>query len=343
MKLELERTQRIGIDWLTLYNFDIQYEKNIKVVQEIGNECLIEKVKIDETLFSIDTVTRLYEHTNHITEYKSLRFNPNKILYGTNISNSQEEELLEAIEKLKKMLMKQGIKIDLSNAKIKEIEINCNFNRDFTELKEAFEVLFVKSPDLKKIANYEGGLSYKKMFIDRTIQGNWRSFLGIAYDKRKQINNENLLSEPLSRLEWRFSNGIINYYLQKHKAENSLNAIIENFTLIESIFREHTLNKLVNPAMEFISKKINEDLERKYLKFKEAAKFSRKNNLKEDRNVFKYLEENSWIFDKSFLIKIVKQYDKEHKKREIERINKLYSHHNNLEKLDYLVGIIFHH
>lgn len=343
MRFELEKTQRIGIDWLTLYNFEIEYEKDITIMQEIGNECLIEKVRIEESLYTLDISTRLYEHSNKITEFKSLRFNPNKILNGNNINNSQEEELVEAIEELKKILSKQGIKINLKNAKVKEIEININFNREFEDLKEVFEVLFIKSPDLKKISNYEGGLSYKKMFIDRTVQGNWKSFLGLAYDKRKEVNNINILSRPLSRLEWRFSNGIFNYYLNKNKIENSLENIIKNFNIIEIIFRDHTFKKLIEPGMVFIEKKIKLELERGYLKFKEAAKFSRKNKLKEDRNVYKYLEENYWIFDKEFLIKIINKHDKEHKKREIERIKKRYFHHNNLSKLDYLVKNIFRH
>lgn len=341
MNLELKKCERIGIDWLTLYNFEIEYDKNIKITKEISDECLIEKVKIEDSLFSIDTVTRLYEKSNQITEFKALRFNPNKILFGNNIYNTAKEELLEAIEKLKELLKSHGIKVNLENAKIKEIEINCNFNKDFTELKEVFEVLFIKSPDLKKIANYEGGISYKKMFIDRTIQGNWKSFMGIAYDKKKQVNNESLLSEPLSRLEWRFSTGIINYYLQKNNVENSLENIIHNFQVLENIFKEHTFNKLVDPAMKFIDRKLKSDLERGYLKFKEGAKFSRKNGFKEERNVYRYLENNYWIFDKSFLIKIVSMHDKSHKNREIARIKDRYFQHSNLKKLDYILKIIF--
>lgn len=344
--MNLEKSTRIGIDWLSVYNFEIEYSPEVKVVNEFNDDYLTEKLNINETLFSIDSSTRLYEKTNKITEYKCLRFNPNKILYGHNIYNSRSEDLLLAIDELKKILKQNGIKVDLKNALIKEIEINCNFEREFEELKESFELLFIQSPDLKKISNFEGGKSYKKMFVDRTIQGRWQSCSCIAYDKRNEVNQNSslkILENPLSRLEWRINKSTYQYQANKRKYSNSLDNIINDFSVIDEIFKELTFKKMFEPGKKYLESKLKVELERGYIAFKSTSKLSKSKGMKIERNIFKYLEENYWIFDSFFLEELISKYDKPHKTREIKRIKEKYFHHNNLEKLNYLMKIIFNH
>ena len=198
--MNLEKSLRIGIDWISIYNFEIKYHAKYKVTEEISQEYYQERIRIVEPLFMLDTSVRLYA-SGKLTEYKILRFNPNKLLYGHNIYNSREEELLVVLERLKKTLYELGIELDLTDAKIKEIELNMNFNKSFKELKEALQLMFVGTPKLKKISDYEGGIVLKNMFTDGTFQSNWKSYKCIAYDKKREINNENILLEPLTRLE----------------------------------------------------------------------------------------------------------------------------------------------
>ncbi len=85
------------------------------------------------------------------------------------------------------------------------------------------------------------------------------------------------------------------------------------------------------------------NLELSYLQFKKSNKLARATGRPLQRNVYKHLEDNSWIFDCSNLEEIISVHDKPHKTREVKRIKKNYSHLNNKEKLSYLVGKIFNH
>ena len=339
--MKLEKALRIGIDWISIYNFEIKYHAKYKVTEEISQEYYQERIRIVEPLFMLDTSVRLYA-SGKLTEYKILRFNPNKLLYGHNIYNSREEELLVVLERLKKTLYELGIELDLTDAKIKEIELNMNFNKSFKELKEALQLMFVGTPKLKKISDYEGGIVLKNMFTDGTFQSNWKSYKCIAYDKKREINNENILLEPLTRLEWQLNSYIYRYYLNKKELDTSLNTLLDNFWIVDFIFREHTQRLLAKKAYETL-KKIKDQLESNWIAFKKTSKFSRENGIIQERNIYKYLEENCWIFDHIFLERLVEKYDKKNKKREIERIRKRYIHHNNLEELNYLMDKIFPH
>lgn len=65
----------------------------------------------------------------------SLEVNPNRIRDGNN-NNLTVEELYLALDKVIKILIKNGIEIDLSEAKVKEIEINTTFKTNFIDLTE---------------------------------------------------------------------------------------------------------------------------------------------------------------------------------------------------------------
>ncbi|MGL5122564.1 MAG: hypothetical protein ACRC6K_00140 [Fusobacteriaceae bacterium] len=341
--MNLEKATRIGIDWLTVYNFNIKYTDNYKITEEVNKEYYQERIRIVEPLFMLDTSIRLYE-TGKLTEYKVLRFNPNRILYGHNIYNSTGEEIEKAIDKLKEMLESKGIQIDLSEAKIKSLEININFEKSFSELKEALQLIFIGCPKLKKISDYEGGEAFKKMFTDGSLQGNWKSYKAIAYDKKKEIDNIGLLNKNLTRLEWQLDSYIYRYYITQLNQDSSLNTLINNFSkIVPYIFVEHTKRKLIKRAFSYIETNLIPNLERGYIRFKNTAKVSRDKGINPERNVYKYLQKNYWIFDYVYLENLVNKYDKRHKGREISRIRKQYIHHNNLEKFNYLVNYILHH
>lgn len=334
----MKNTGTIGIDWLKISDFEIRYDKSI-CKKEIANGYTQDRVRIEETLFSLDNVMRVYSN-NKVTEYKYLRFNPNKILYRNNIGNSGKEEIEQAIVKLKEILKKRGIEIDLKNAKIKEIEININLPRSFDELKEVLALMFVNSPKSKMVGNHEGSFKYKELYQNRTIQSEWQSYSGIAYDKTAQINNKSLLNTPITRLEWRFTGAIYNYYARLNNIDTKLESLLNNFQILEQIFKNHCDKKLRVNAENNIKNKIKPELERQYLAFKKAAKLAQERNKTVPRNVYKYLE-GFWIFDYTFLEELIMKHDKSHWKREIERVRKNYICHNNLEKLSYLANYIF--
>ncbi len=334
----MKNIEKIGIDWLKLSDFEIKYDKSI-VKQEIAKGYIQDRIRIDENLFSLDNVVRVYSD-NTITQYKYLRFNPNKILHGHNISNSGVEEIKKAIDKLKGILKKHGIEIDLTNAKIKEIEININLNKSFDDLKEVFSVMFINSPKSKKISNYEGSYKYKELYADRTIQSEWQSYSGIVYDKTAEINDSSLLNIPITRLEWRFTGAIYNYYTRVNSIDTKLESLLDNFHILESIFKNHCAKKLKVNAENNIKNHIKPNLEIQYLAFKRAAKLARENNRTSSRNVYRHLEDY-WIFDYTFLEELIHKHDKAHWKREIERVRSKYICHDNLEKLNYLANYIF--
>ena len=340
--MKLEKALRIGIDWLSLYNFDIEYDKSVEFTTEITAEYKQERIRIEDPIFMIDSYERIYE-SGKVSRFKVLRFNPNKILFGHNIFNSREVELKESLDYLKKLLYGRGIRLNLENAKIREIEININFEKDFNEYQEALEIMFISSPNLKKISNYNGGQKHSSMFLDGTFQANWKTYKCIAYDKKREVENKELIKTNLTRIEWQMKSYIYCYYLEQLGLDSTLDCLIKNIEIIDYIFREHTKKKLVKNAYSYIDNSLKPNLERGYLRFKESSALGRKIGVKIERNVYNYLEKNYWIFDYTYLINIIEKYNTKNKKREKERVKNKYFHHNNLDKFNYLMEYIFPH
>lgn len=337
--MNLDKTFRIGVDWLTLYDFKISFNKNY-VAERMTDEFYQEKFFLDEPNYTIDITNRLYADGQE-TSFKSLRFNPNKILHGHNISNSREQEIKESLEFLKKDLEKKGVVLNLTGARVKEIEININIPKSFDDLKETLELLFLNVPHLKKISGFTGEKSYKDLFEDESIYGNFRNILVTAYNKEKESDLE--LTTPVTRLEWRFIKKTFHYFAKTKKLDNKLQTILDNFFIVDEIFLHHTKEKLFKKSVYHIENVIKKNLERDYLAFKKNNKLIKNLGKKEIRGVYSYLEETSWIFDYSFLIEIVSKHDKAHKGREIKTIETKFSKHNNLKFLNYLLEFIFNH
>lgn len=338
MELVSEKIYRIGIDWLTLYNFDLVSDNNNFVSEKMTEEFYQESFTMEEPSYSIEVIKRLYEKGSE-TSFQSLRINPNRIIHGHNIYNSRAEEITEALDSLKKELSKKGISINLDKAKIKDIEINLNIPKAFSELKETFELLFVNVPNLKKISRFTGSKNYKNLFETETLLGKYNYSLAKVYDKTE----ESKCDKEVTRLEWRFLKQTFAYIMKQMKKDNSLKYLLSDFSVIDDIFLEKTKTKILAKGIEYLEKVVKKNLEREYVAFKENNKLGATLGKKEKRGVFKYLEDNCWIFDYSFLIELVDKYDKPHKSREVKNIKNKFSNHNNLEKLNYLMEIIFNH
>lgn len=334
-----EKIFRIGIDWISIYNFEIEFDEDkVSKMEQTTEEYYQERIYIEEPIFTIDNSIKFFNDGTTKT-YKNLRFNPNKILYGQNVHNSRGEEVLEALELLKKILKERGIEIGFDNASIRDLEININFEMKFENLKETLELLFSETQNLKKIANYNGGSCYKDMFSDKTIQCNWGTYGAIAYCKNSETKDE--IGFPVTRLEWRFKNSIYSYYCKKLELDSSLESFFKNFEIVEKIFRDYTHKKMFEKSFKKIDEELKPNLEKGFIEFKKNNKLGKNLGKKQKRDVFKYLEDKYWIFDSSFLKTLVEEHDKIHKTREFDRIDRKFSHHNNLEKLDYLMRSVF--
>ncbi len=132
-----ENTFRIGIDKISLYNFQIQTDKFFKKLVEEKNHILKEKTIVADEFFSLISVYSLFEENSEIKEniYNKITFNPNVLLTGDNICNSSTEDLVKALEKLKNILNEKGIYVDFSETKIADIEINLNIPVDFDKYR----------------------------------------------------------------------------------------------------------------------------------------------------------------------------------------------------------------
>ena len=340
-----ENTFRIGIDKISLYNFQIQTDKNFlnkAFTQIIENKVggIREKIVIKDKFFSLFSSHSLFEKKSGVEEsfYNKITFNPNVLLTGDNICNSSTDDLSKAIEKLKILLKEKGILSDFSEAKIADIEINLNIPIDFNEYYE-ISYLFLKALNkTKKIIN---GVTDSESLSDTEIKESLflrmnKSTTFKMYSKTREKN----LTIDITRMEYFLETSAYKYFFEKYGKDNSLKTLLENSEMLETLFIEKIKKDFLLKAIKYIETKIKPVLEREYLRFKNTNKLARKNGRKEERNVYRYLEK-SWIFDYSFLIEIVGKYDLYHKSRETETIIKRYSHCNNLKKLNYLMDFIF--
>ncbi|MGL4934644.1 MAG: hypothetical protein ACRC51_04145 [Cetobacterium sp.] len=336
--------KRIGIDRIVLYNFEIKCLNVHKRYEEVSDEYYQEKVSIKTEIAELTSVTRLFaDEKNTIKEFKQLSFNPNRILYGHNIYNSRGEELKAALDILIKHFSDNGVEIDLTNAKIAELEMNINIFRSFKELHEALLLLLIKSKRLKRISDFKKNKSLKNMFTPGSLIARWGPTACQAYDKTSEIGNEELLNEPLTRIEWTLLSRVITHLSKSLQLDLSLHGIIHNFENIEKVFRYLVLEKLKKPADKYIEMELKNNLDKGYATFKALAKQDRKIGMKERRNVYKFLEDEYWIFDYSLLEEILRRYEKKNLIREIKRIREKYIHHDGFEQLNRLVDNIFPH
>lgn len=336
---EKEKIFRIGIDKISLYNFSLKTEKKFKTLTDSKDNYLKEKTIISEELFSIITSYTIYQNNNEVEEsyYNKITFNPNKILTGDNICNSSVEDLFTAMNKLKEILFKMGIEIDFSEAKIADIEINLNVPIDFEEYSQVFMLFFKQLSNAKAISAITQSYQNKYFKIDESFFARLSkksTFKVYSKDREKR------LSTKITRLEYFFEDNSYKYFAEKFGANNTVIALTNK--LLQEIFRYKATKDFIKKSFTYIETELKPLLEREYLAFKQANKLARLSNKKEERNVYKYLEQ-FWIFDNSFLVDLVKKYNSKNKSREINKIFEKYSQHDNLKKLNYLLELIFPH
>lgn len=349
MALDLEKVCRIGIDRIVFSNIEFECPRASSLSIE-GEDWIGEKVKIEESMFILEKTVKLQDSGKY-SEWSTLAFNPNKVLTGSNIANSRSEELKEALVVILDKLAEKNITVDISRATVSEIEINFNLMVKFQEYLQVLALLFLNLQKLRKISNRQKTLSYSSLFKDSTLDGGWNNHGVRAYDKIEELRKESswrrdmvdLPKMDLLRIEWWLLSSSYNYYVEKLGKKNTLVALLEDDSIIDTIFRQLSHNKLFQDAYVCLEKELVPTLEVEYKAFKDASRLAREKGRRAPRDVYKHLIEKYWVFDYQDLIDLVIRHDNKHKGREIKRIKEKYFHLNNRERLSYLVENIFPH
>lgn len=337
--MDKEKIFRIGIDRLSLYNFKIKKMCDGLVISSSNEEFKQETTHVKDELFSLDTSVRVF-NTGEVREFRSLTFNPNKILTGQNIQNSRVDELQSALIELEEILKSKGIEIDFTEAKINSIEINLNIQAEFKDYWEVFLLFFTQKANSKTTArNTENTKLSEKLKSESFFYKNSSMKIRI-YDKTAEVNDPNVLSIPITRVEYMFERQTYAYFLKKLGHNNTLDDLIKNIQLLDYMFFSYIKKDFLKKSVAYINDNIKRVLEVQFFAFKNTNKLARETNRKQKRNVYKHLEDY-WIFDKKFVKEIVKKHDKRSFARECKRVDLILKKHNNLEKFNYLVEHFF--
>lgn len=334
-----ENTFRIGIDKISLYNFQIQTDEVFKKEVDYKKNILKEKTTITDEFFSLISIYSLFEENLDIKEsiYNKITFNPNVLLTGDNVCNSSTKDLAKALEKLKNILEEKGIFIDFSETKIADIEINLNIPIDFEEYNEVFKLLSGQLDNTKTINALKLGEKIAKFEIRESFFSRINKNITFkVYSKTR----EKQLTTDITRMEYFLETSAYKYFFEKYGKDNSLKTLLESPDMLRILFLERVKKDFLLKSIRYIENEIKPVLEREYLNFKSINKLARRTGRREKRNVYRYLEE-FWIFDYSFLIELIDKYDIKNRGRETKKIMKNYLQHNNLEKLNYLEEFIF--
>ncbi|MGL5592346.1 hypothetical protein [Cetobacterium sp.] len=330
---------RIGIEKITLYNFDIAFIDNKYKKYQTTNEYYQEKIFIKTEKARLEIYTKKELHSlNILDEFKQLSFNPNEIIYKHNNYNSRENELKKATEILVNHFANKGIKIDLTFAKIAKLEVNIGFCKPFEELVDIATVFLCSCPKVRRIAiGNKRFKSYKKMFIDQKIEAIWEDKECSFY----RVESKETRYNPITRFKWKINSSPLNYYSKTLNLNLELSNVINNFENIDILFQKLFLKKIKIPTDNYIENEIKKNLDKGYTTFKKLAKQDKKTGTTIRRNVYKYLEDEYWIFDYSLLEELIRKYDKKNLKREITRIRNMYGNMTGFKHINLIINSIF--
>ncbi len=330
---------RIGIDKISFYDYECSINPRLKDIVEKENG-VKEVASIKRELFSMTYNYTLTETDGGLSEtcFNKLTFNPNKILRGNNIQNSSIEDLKMALEELKNILERDGIIVDFTNAKIADIVLSFSL---FSEVIVEVFLLFAKQH-----INFAKGI-YSITNANRISDFKYDESLFIPLSKNTTFkiyskDRESNLPYKLTRLEYCLETSSYKYQCEKYGVDNSLSYLLSSENFIETLFRERLKKDFILKMFDYLEREVKPTLENKYKIFKQNNALARQTGRKEARDVYRYLEQY-WIFDYTFLIELVEKYNSKNKGREIKRIREKYSKHNNLQKLNFILEIIFPH
>lgn len=337
MILDLEKCLRFGVDKLSIYNFKLTCHNELKAIED-NESYLKESLYIREKgLFNLEYSITLMKNSNEVKEYSVLTFNPNRIIYGHNIYNSKKAEIDYALDKLLKTLKLRGISIDLSTAKIKDLEININFSVDYQEYYEVFLLMISQLKNPKFFGEIKNSKKFNEKFLDEGFSDRTTRKIIRIYDKAKEVKaKEGIDISYLSRLEMTLFRPSINFFCKKNNIVNQFNYIDDFF--IEEIFKYY-FERDINSRIDNFLLELSKVLESEYLAFKNTQKLARKSKKKVKYKIYDYLKQ-FWVFDKEQIISIIKQYDNKHLGQEKRKIHTEFREKENFEKLKTIISII---
>lgn len=344
--MDWNKVCRIGIDKVVLNQFEINKLDNFNITASDIVEGKIEKFWIKHELCDIE-LKKIFKENGEKSSNK-ISFNPNKILFGNNITNAREDELLTSILILDEMLKNDfGLEVDFFNAKIQEVEINNNLiieNDDYGMIFNAVQ----DGHDVKYEEQIKAGkIKSSKAYTERDTgtRGDkknnfWiyrKNFTLRTYNKTKRVNDPSLLKENVTRFEVTLKKAYKDNLI-KFKIENSLRSLFENFWMIDDMYMFY-IEKYIFSLILFEIDRYKKNAEIEYIRYK---KFGKNQEIKSNvRSVFESLEKHNFVFDYIFIIDLIDKYDKKHKGRETERATKTLSKFKELTKLNFLVEYFF--
>lgn len=362
MTVDYNKLGVIGVDRIVINNFKILNFEDLEKKEIINKLERIQRYEIKDNLFHL-IYSQVSKTSGEKYSYATLEFNPTKMKFGHNIYNSNELEILESLNIITTILLNDGIKINLSEAKIKEIEINITLNIPYEILNETI-LLILKANSNRAIGVYSISDSYVpwKIKQDRCIYINTKSEtkevtgkIIKVYDKSFEMlhKHNKEIQSGLTRVEVLFGRDYYRYTLENMGLDNSLDTFLKA-SIAEQLFVKAIEYELkIKPMREL--DKIKSNLEKAFNNFRRTERNKRKERnrlkkigkeipkyLKEERGVFEYLRRESWIFDYSFLYEIVKDNVVSKHRKDYERqIIKKYLNINNKQIFTSFLKLIF--
>lgn len=337
---------RIGIDKVVLNQFEINKLDNFNITASDIVEGKSEKFWIKHELCYIE-LKKIFKENGEKSSNK-ISFNPNKILFGNNITNAREDELLTSILILDEMLKNDfGLEVDFFNAKIQEVEINNNLiieNDDygviFNAVQDGHDVKYEEQIKDGKIISSKAYTERDTGTREDKKNNFWiyrKNFTLRTYNKTKRVNDPSLLKENVTRFEVTLKKAYRDNLI-KFKIENSLRGLLENFRMIDDVYMFY-IEKYIFSLILFEIERYKKNSEIEYIRYK---KFGKNQEIESNvRSVFESLEKHNYVFDYIFVIDLISKYDKKNKIRETKRVIKTLGRFKELEKLNFLVEYFF--
>lgn len=363
MTVDCNKLGTIGIDRIVLSNFDIKNFEQLERKEITNRFEYIERFEIKEKAFHL-VFSKNLKDSGEIYSYATLEFNANKIVNTHNIYNSSQVEVYSCLNKILNSLKNIGVDIDISEAKIREVEVNITLDKAYSELDEVI-LLLLRANYKKALGLYSATDSNipNKIKRDRSIYINSKLDAGKditgkvikIYDKTFEMLYRNNLSldRELTRIEVLFGRDYYRNAMKRIGYDNSLKTFLEK-DILRKIFHEALEQELkINPIKQL--EKIKSNLTKDFNNFRrnernkriermKLKKLSKRipEYLKEERGVFEHLKRESWIFDYSFLLEIVKEnVISKHRKDYVNQIKKKYLSVNNKQIYESFLSSIF--
>lgn len=360
MDIDLKKISKIGIDRIVLNNFKIKNFEELEKKEIFDKLNYIQKVSFKDDKFELSYCTNFCQENGEEFDISFLEFNPIKLMTGFNVYNANITQLKKSISYVEKVFNENGIVLDLSEAKIKELELNITLPIEYSTLSEVITLLG-KANKNKCLGIYmidENETSIHRMKKTGTFYLNSKRKTGKTikiYDKKLEANNKNnyYISQPLTRVEVLFGRDYFREVMLKRNMDNSLQSFLKlNTDDLKELFSNSLEQELVKNVKKALDK-IENNLKKSFYNFRRTERSKRKerdrlkklgkeipNYLKEERGVFRYLEKNNWIFDISFLTKICISVESKNKKSYMKQL-KNYTNINNLSIYHNFITQIF--